>query len=109
VARVGAMARRGNGANRRLSVGAAEFDLVARTVLRSDGRSAALSGRESDLLRLLAGEPDRVFSRDEIVAVVFPDGSADSLVDTYVHYLRRKLGSDAVRTVRGAGFRLGVA
>jgi two-component system response regulator QseB len=88
-------------------VGSAEFDLITRTVTGDDGMSVTLSGRESDLLRLLAENPARVFSRDEIVAKVFPDAVADTLVDTYVHYLRRKLGPTVVTTVRGAGYRLG--
>jgi two-component system response regulator QseB len=48
-----------------------------------------------------------VFSRDELRAEVFPESSADSIVDTYVYYLRRKLGSSVVRTVRGVGYRAG--
>ncbi|MFI5911858.1 response regulator transcription factor [Dactylosporangium sp. NPDC051541] len=90
-----------------VAVGAAEFDLIARTVTAPDGGATALSGRESDLLRLLAEHPDRVFSRREIVARVFPESDADTLADTYVHYLRRKLGAAVVTTVRGAGYRLG--
>jgi two-component system response regulator QseB len=67
----------------------------------------ALSGRESDLLRLLAQSPERAFTREQILAQVFPDASSVALVDTYVHYLRRKLGAAAVSTVRGVGYRLG--
>jgi DNA-binding response OmpR family regulator len=48
-----------------------------------------------------------VFSRDELMAEVFPDAEDDGVVDTYVHYLRRKLGATVVTTVRGAGYRLG--
>ena len=49
----------------------------------------------------------RVFSRAELMAEVFPDAEDDGVVDTYVHYLRRKLGRDTVRTVRGLGYQLG--
>ena len=90
-----------------LAVGDAEFDLISRTVTGDDGATTTLSGRESDLLRLLAENPDRVFSRREIVARVFPESGTDTLADTYVHYLRRKLGSAVVTTVRGTGYRLG--
>jgi DNA-binding response OmpR family regulator len=38
---------------------------------------------------------------------VFPDAEDDGVVDTYVHYLRRKLGRGTVRTVRGLGYQLG--
>jgi two-component system response regulator QseB len=107
LARVRVLLRRPAGAQHALAVGSAEFDLITRTVTGDDGMSVTLSGRESDLLRLLAESPARVFSRDEIVAKVFPDAVADTLVDTYVHYLRRKLGPTVVTTVRGAGYRLG--
>ncbi|MEU7875885.1 response regulator transcription factor [Dactylosporangium sp. NPDC049140] len=107
LARVRALLRRHPAATRTLAIGTAKFDLVARTVSRDDGSTAALSGREADLLRLLAEHPSRPFSRDEIVSQVFPDAAADSLVDTYVYYLRRKLGAGAVTTVRGVGYRLG--
>lgn len=90
-----------------LTIGEAEFDLISRTVTADDGLLVALSGRESDLLRLLAESPTRVFSRREIVASVFPESTTDTLADTYVHYLRRKLGPAVIVTVRGAGYRLG--
>ncbi|MDT5041214.1 MAG: two-component system, OmpR family, response regulator QseB [Actinoplanes sp.] len=107
LARLRVMLRRRGAGAATLALGRAEFDLITRTVQHQDGWSATLSGRESDLLRLLAESPARVFSRDEIVTSVFPESATDSLVDTYVHYLRRKLGTDAVRTVRGVGYRLG--
>jgi len=89
-----------------LVIGDAEFDLISRTVT-TDKETATLSGRESDLLRLLAEQPARVFTRHEIVAEVFPESTTDTLADTYVHYLRRKLGASVITTVRGAGYRLG--
>jgi two-component system, OmpR family, response regulator len=90
-----------------LPVGEAEFDLIARTVTTADGDQTTLSGRESDLLRLLATSPSRVFSRQEITASVFPEAATQTLADTYVHYLRRKLGNSVITTMRGAGYRLG--
>jgi two-component system response regulator QseB len=48
-----------------------------------------------------------VFSRRELLEQVFDEAESDAAVDTYVHYLRRKLGRSAVRTVRGLGYRLG--
>ncbi|SNY59442.1 response regulator transcription factor [Paractinoplanes atraurantiacus] len=107
LARVRALMRRPAGARTALPLGAAEFDLVSREVHGDDGAVTRLSGREADLLRMLAETPDRVFTRAEIVRRVFPDAAAEALVDTYVHYLRRKLGAGAVHTVRGAGYRLG--
>ncbi|MBM2616287.1 response regulator transcription factor [Actinoplanes sp. LDG1-06] len=107
LARVRVLLRRPARVRATVAVGRAEFDLVSRRVTDAAGDVTALSGREADLLRMLAEAPDRVFSRAEIVTQVFADAAAESLVDTYVHYLRRKLGADAVRTVRGAGYTLG--
>jgi two-component system response regulator QseB len=68
-----------------------------------------LTEREAELLRLLAARPGRVFTRDELLALVFADAGSAAVVDTYVHYLRRKLGRGVVRTVRGIGYRMGSA
>ncbi|MFB9363435.1 response regulator transcription factor [Actinoplanes nipponensis] len=107
LARARVLLRRRDASAQRLAVGGAAFDLISRTVAYPDGSLVALSGRESDLLRLLAQHPARAFTREEILARVFPDASGVALVDTYVHYLRRKLGAEAVATVRGVGYRLG--
>ena len=107
LARVRVLLRRHPAAQDSLAVGGATFDLISRAVTGPDGSVVALSGRESDLLRLLAGDPARAFTREEIVAQVFKDGSSVALVDTYVDYLRRKLGAASICTVRGTGYRLG--
>lgn len=83
------------------------FDVSARRVDLSDGRSADLSEREASLLELLARRPNRVFSRQEVLDEVFPDAADEGVVDTYVYYVRRKLGRGAVVTVRGLGYRWG--
>jgi two-component system, OmpR family, response regulator QseB len=107
LARVRVLLRRRSTSRERLAVGNAVFDLIARTVTGPDGSLVALSGRESDLLRLLAQNPTQAFTREQIVAEVFPEATSVTLVDTYVHYLRRKLGASAIATVRGVGYRLG--
>ncbi|MGI5176228.1 response regulator transcription factor [Dactylosporangium sp. CA-152071] len=107
LARVRVLLRGHSRSGQHLMVGDATFDLITRTVTAPDGSVVALSGRESDLLRLLARNPARAFTREEIVQRVFPEAATVALVDTYVHYLRRKLGTAAVATVRGVGYRLG--
>ena len=59
--------------------------------------------------RLLAARPGRVFTREELLGLVFEEAASAAVVDTYVHYLRRKLGRGVVRTVRGVGYRMGSA
>ncbi|MEP6462915.1 MAG: winged helix-turn-helix domain-containing protein [Frankiaceae bacterium] len=55
----------------------------------------------------LAAEPNRTFSREQLLHGVFDAADTSGVVDTYVHYLWRKLGRDVVRTVHGLGYRLG--
>ena len=50
-----------------------------------------------------------MFSREELLSRVFDAAESANVVDTYVHYLRRKLGRHAVRTVRGIGYQIGSA
>ena len=84
----------------------AVLDVAARVVRGSAGE-VELSGRESALLAVLAGRPTRVFTRDELLVRVFDDADSPNSVDTYVSYLRRKLGREIVRTVHGLGYRMG--
>ncbi|BDO42920.1 response regulator transcription factor [Cellulomonas sp. NTE-D12] len=78
-------------------------------VVRDDGERVALSVRESELLEVLARHPGRVYDRERLLDTVFPDAGEVGVVDTYVYYLRRKLGRDVVATVRGVGYRLGAS
>src|SRR4051812_27319372 len=73
LARVRVLLRRRSAVGQQLTVGGARFDLIARTVTGPDGSAVALSGRESDLLRLLAQNPERAFTREQIITGVFPD------------------------------------
>ena len=60
------------------------------------------------LLLVEDGRPRWVFSRAELVSEVFPTPTMlEEILDTYVHYLRRKLSRDVIRTVRGLGYQLG--
>ena len=67
----------------------------------------ALTPKETELLALLAGNPDRTFTRAQILTAVFSATDLPGIVDTYVHYLRRKTEDTVVLTVRGRGYRLG--
>ncbi|AYG03816.1 response regulator transcription factor [Gryllotalpicola protaetiae] len=67
----------------------------------------ALTPKETELLRLLAMNPQRTFSRGQILQAVFSPTDLPGTVDTYVHYLRRKTEETVVLTVRGKGYRLG--
>lgn len=73
----------------------------------AEGGSITLSRGECRLLEVLAREPGRVIERQALLRSVFPEAIDLGVVDTYVHYVRRKLGRDVIVTVRGVGYRLG--
>ncbi|HEX5404200.1 MAG TPA: response regulator transcription factor [Pseudonocardiaceae bacterium] len=105
LARLRALCRRHVDTDRCLRVPGGALDVDLRQVTVPDG-PVALSARETALLATLARRPNRVFSRDELRVLAF-DGAGVQIVDTYVHYLRRKLGRTVITTVRGHGYQLG--
>lgn len=93
-----------------LPVGARRLVLAENRVTADDGApDVILSRREAELLAVMARRPKRVYTRDELLDSVFDGAETPGAVDTYVHYLRRKLGSGVVETVHGVGYRLGQA
>ncbi|GAA2830361.1 response regulator transcription factor [Kribbella solani] len=107
MARVRALLRRHLDHAVQLAVPGGVLDLDHRTVRRDDGASVELSEREAALLGLLAARPGAVFSRSDLLDRVFDEAESETVVDTYVHYCRRKLGRGVISTVRGLGYRLG--
>jgi len=109
LARLRALQRRHLDDARSLPLGSSRLDLDTRQVHSADRHvdPVRLSDRECTLLATLATRPGQVYSRHDLVAIVFPEAENEIVVDTYVHYLRRKLGRDVVATVRGRGYQLG--
>lgn len=72
------------------------------------GRVVDLSAREFALAETFLRNPGQVLSREQLLSHVwgydFDPGS--NVVDVYVRYLRRKLGTHRIETVRGMGYRL---
>jgi DNA-binding response OmpR family regulator len=91
-----------------LEHGKVRLDLHRREATR-DGVTVELSAREFALAEMFLRHPGQVLSREQLLSHVwgyeFDPGS--NVVDVYVGYLRKKLGSDVIRTVRGIGYRLG--
>ena len=110
LARIRALLRRHADTAQYLPLGRRRLSLTDRAVLSDDGDSGDtvdLSERECRLLAVLAGAPGQVFTRPHLLARVFDQADTVGTVDTYVHYLRRKLGRESIQTVRGLGYRLG--
>ncbi len=91
-----------------LVVGDLELDPDSRQVLRG-GRSVELSPTEFSLLRVLMENAGRVLSREQLLERVwaYDFGGDDSIVASYISYLRRKIDTDEpklIHTVRGIGY-----
>lgn len=88
--------------------GEIDLDLMTRRV-KVRGTEHDLSAREFAMLEMFLRHPGQVLSREQLLSGVwgydFDPGS--NVVDVYVRYLRKKVGEDAIATVRGMGYRMG--
>jgi DNA-binding response OmpR family regulator len=105
-----ALLRRAEGRRRgtaRLRAGGLEVDLLSRDV-HVNGLPVVLSQKEFSLLRTLAAEPTRVFTKQELLRDVwgFRSPGATRTLDSHACRLRRKLGAGFVVNVWGVGYRL---
>lgn len=92
-----------------LTLGDVEIDRRTRRVTRG-GEERHLTPTEYDLLLCLAQAPGTVLTREQLLEDVWDwvDATGTRTVDSHVKALRRKLGSDLVRTVHGVGYALEV-
>ncbi len=107
LARVRLRARRRDAADGEaavISVGRCVLDQETRE-LECDGEPVELSPREFQLAALLMSHHGEVVSRAEALEHVWGSASKDNVLDVYIRYLRGRLGSDAIETVRGVGYR----
>ncbi len=90
-----------------LVVGGLRLDRRTRRIAGPRGESE-LSAREFALAEIFLLNPGQVLTREQLLDLVwgydFDPGS--NVVDVYVGYLRKKLGTDTIATVRGVGYRL---
>src|SRR5690606_27556384 len=111
LARIRTVLRRSRrGSRERISVGRLVIDRVSRRVT-VDGREVRMNRKEYRLLYILASEPDRVFTKEELLSLVW---GHDSLVhsrtlESHASRLRRKLDPEGSRYVIndwGVGYKL---
>ncbi len=97
----------GDAAPDELVAGDVTVDLRSRRAYVGD-KEVELSARELALAEVLIRHQGRVLSREQLLSLVwgydFDPGS--NIVDVYVGYLRKKLGTGLVTTVRGLGYRV---
>ncbi|MEP6558111.1 MAG: response regulator transcription factor [Burkholderiales bacterium] len=72
------------------------------------GRSVQLSAREWAVLEPLIARPGVLFSRAQLEEKLYgwKDDISSNAVEVYIHGLRKKLGANAIQTVRGLGYLL---
>jgi DNA-binding response OmpR family regulator len=87
------------------------IDIDAHDVV-SQGHQVSLTATEFSLLRILASNPNRVFSREYLLEEVWGDDVTvfDRTVDSHIQRLRKKIGGsggpgDYIETVWGVGYR----
>lgn len=90
-----------------LTLGDWVLNPASRTLSSPYGGPVSLTAKEAELLGLLAGEPERVFTRPEMMAALFHPDDSQTVIDTYVHYLRKKVSKTVIRTVHGLGYQIG--
>jgi len=108
-ARMRAVVRRRTGnAEVVIEVGEIRFDPAKREVTRA-GEPVILSAREYAVLEALMLRPGAILSRAQLEDRLYGWGDAveSNAVSVYIHQLRRKLGADAIRNVRGVGYYVG--
>jgi two-component system, OmpR family, response regulator BaeR len=86
-----------------------EMDWACKSA-RLDGRELDLTQSEFKILSALIRRPGVVFSRDELLDLLYPNGASvvPKAVDVHIHNLRAKLGPEGaglVQTVRSFGYR----
>ena len=78
-----------------------------RSAVQAGGREVALTPTQYRLVAVLVGEPNRVFTRAELVEQAIGTVVEERTVDVHIKEIRRKLGSSGgrIEAVRGRGYR----
>lgn len=108
LARVRALLRRDQGlASNQLQCGDLCLDLDDKAVTQR-GEAVVLTRREFALLRRLMMQAGKVVSRERLQEDIYDwqDDIGSNALEVHIHHLRRKLGADLIRTIRGEGYRL---
>lgn len=107
-ARVRALLRRHAGSAAPLHV-AGELTLdPVRKLVTSAGKPVTLSAKEFAILEALMQRPGAVLSREKLEEAVYGWGDevGSNAIEVHLHHLRKKLGSESIKNVRGVGYRV---
>lgn len=75
-------------------------------IIQLSGTDIILPKKEFELLELLANRPGKVYTRDQILKVVWGDEAivGERTIDVHIRKLREKIGNDYIRTIKGVGY-----
>ena len=107
-ARLRALIRRAGGqATPMLRVGDLELDPAGRRI-RYKGEPMDLPAKELAILELFMRNAGKVVSRSQLESALYgwSEGVDSNAVEVHIHHLRRKLGAETIRTLRGIGYLL---
>ncbi|HKT95359.1 MAG TPA: response regulator transcription factor [Paraburkholderia sp.] len=98
--------RKGGSAAPVLSNGVVSLDPVTKEASVIGGPAVRLSNREFSLLQALLVRPGAILSRSELEDRIYGWGEEveSNVIEFLIHALRRKLGSDVIKNVRGMGW-----
>ncbi len=98
--------RKGGAASLLLSNGTVSLDPATREARANDGEAVQLSNREFALLQALMVRPGAILSRSELEERIYGWGEEveSNAVEFLIHVLRKKLGNEIIRNVRGVGW-----
>lgn len=97
--------RRGGRASPLIQYGDMVFDPAARSV-SVDGAEVNLSAKAMAILEALLERPGMPLSRERLEQILYGwgEGVESNAVEVHIHHLRKKLGKDRIRTIRGLGY-----
>lgn len=81
------------------------FDPALRT-LSADGETVTLSAKALAIIEALLDRPGIPLSRERLEQILYGwgEGVESNAVEVHIHHLRKKLGKDRIRTIRGLGY-----
>lgn len=106
VARIQAVLRRYSGnPSPLIKVGKFEIDRTGHRIL-VDGKNAELTAKEWALLDKLIAKPNAIVNKESLDEALygFDDEVASNTLEVYISRIRKKIGKDTIRTVRGLGY-----
>jgi two-component system, OmpR family, response regulator len=90
-----------------IQLGPVELELESR-IARLEGQTVELTAREWAVVDVLTRRPNATVSKEQIEEALYAFGEEieSNTIEVYISRIRRKLGRDFIRTVRGLGYRL---